>query len=83
MGHNRRFHRRIADLAGNPVAAAALDRLWDQIVVSTRASLEAPHRPAQADAGHRELLDAVRDGRAQDAAAAARAHVLDTLDAGR
>ncbi|SFF03948.1 DNA-binding transcriptional regulator, GntR family [Actinacidiphila alni] len=81
VGHNRRFHRRIAELAANPVALASLDRLWDQILVSTRASLDPPHRPAQVNAQHRELLAAVTEGRARDAAEAARRHVLDTCDA--
>lgn len=80
--HNRRFHTRIAALAGNPVAAAALDRLWDQIVVSTRASLDPPGRPAHVNVQHRELLAAIREGRAADAAATARAHVMDTLGEG-
>ncbi|MEU6850340.1 GntR family transcriptional regulator [Actinacidiphila alni] len=81
VGHNRRFHRRIAELAANPVALASLDRLWDQILVSTRASLDPPHRPAQVNAQHRDLLAAVTEGRARDAAEAARRHVLDTCDA--
>ncbi|WP_218108415.1 GntR family transcriptional regulator [Actinacidiphila rubida] len=81
-GHSRRFHTRLAALAANPVASAALDRLWDQIVVSTRASLDPPGRPAHVNGQHRELLAAIREGRAADAAAVARAHVLDTLGEG-
>ncbi|MFF7153352.1 FCD domain-containing protein [Streptomyces sp. NPDC008139] len=79
--HNRRFHGRIAVLAANPVALASLDRLWDQILVSTRASLDPPHRPAQVNAQHRELLAAITGGRAREAAEAARRHVLDTCGA--
>jgi len=82
VGHNRRFHMRVAELAANPVAATSLDRLWDQIVVSTRATLEPPHRPAHVNSQHRDLLAAIREGRAADAAAAARGHVLDTLGEG-
>ncbi|MFC4035568.1 GntR family transcriptional regulator [Streptomyces polygonati] len=78
VGHNRRFHRRIAELAANPVALATLDRLWDQIVVSTRASLDPPHRPARVNAQHRELLTAITEGRPARAASAARLHVADT-----
>ncbi|MFG1806223.1 GntR family transcriptional regulator [Streptomyces sp. NPDC049040] len=78
VAYNRRFHTRIAALAANAPAQAALDRLWDQIVVSTRASLDPPHRPAQVNGQHRELLAAIAEGRAADAAAAARQHVLDT-----
>jgi DNA-binding GntR family transcriptional regulator len=76
--HNRRFHRRIAELAGNPVALAMLDRLWDQVLVSTLASLTAPARPAQVAAQHQELLAAIADGRAADAGRIARHHALDT-----
>jgi DNA-binding GntR family transcriptional regulator len=76
--HNRRFHRRIAELAGNPIALSALDRLWDQILVSTLHSLAAPARPEQVAAQHEELLAAVADGRVADAGRLARQHALDT-----
>ncbi|WP_073494148.1 GntR family transcriptional regulator [Actinacidiphila paucisporea] len=78
VAYNRRFHTRVAALSANAPAQAVLDRLWDQIVVSTRASLDAPHRPAQVNGQHRELLAAITEGRAADAAAVARRHVLDT-----
>ncbi|WUH93628.1 GntR family transcriptional regulator [Streptomyces sp. NBC_00433] len=78
VAYNRRFHTRVAALSANAPAQAVLDRLWDQIVVSTRASLDAPHRPAQVNGQHRELLAAITEGRAADAAAVARQHVLDT-----
>ena len=76
--HNRRFHRGIAELAGNPIALATLDRLWDQILVSTLHSLAAPARPAQVAAQHEELLAAIADGRAEEAGRIARHHALDT-----
>jgi DNA-binding GntR family transcriptional regulator len=76
--HNRRFHRRIADLAGNPIALLTLDRLWDQILVSTLHSLAAPARPAQVAAQHDQLLAAIADGRVADAGRIARQHALDT-----
>lgn len=81
VGHNRRFHRRIAELADNPVALDMLDRLWDRIVVSTRRSLAAPARTEAVDAEHRALLARLRDGDGPGAAAAARAHALGTLAA--
>jgi hypothetical protein len=43
--HACRFHRRIAELASNPIALAMLDRLWDQIQVSTLQSLGRPGPP--------------------------------------
>jgi DNA-binding GntR family transcriptional regulator len=78
VGHNRRFHRRIAELAGNAIALAALDRLWDQIQVSTMDSLAPPARRAHVADEHEQLLAAITTGRAPDAARAARRHVLDT-----
>ncbi|MFV2177443.1 GntR family transcriptional regulator [Actinomadura sp. LOL_016] len=69
IGLNRRFHRGVAELAGNPVALETLDRLWDRIVVSTRASLVPPDRPDAVAGEHRRLLEAIADG---DGAAAGR-----------
>lgn len=77
--HNRAFHGHIAALADNPSAAETLDRLWDRIVVSTRASLAAPARTGQVGDEHRHLVAAIAEGRPQDAAAIARAHVLSTM----
>jgi DNA-binding GntR family transcriptional regulator len=76
--HNRRFHQRIAELAGNPIARSTLDRLWDQILVSTLHSLAGPARPAQVAAQHDQLLAAIADGRGADAGRIARQHALDT-----
>lgn len=75
---NRSFHRAIAELAGNTMARHALERIWDQIQVSTLRSLAPPSRPAHVSAQHEELVEAIAAGRAEDAAAIARAHVLDT-----
>jgi DNA-binding GntR family transcriptional regulator len=79
VASNRRFHRQVAALAGNALALAALDRLWDQIQVSTVHSLAPPARSDHVNAQHDELLKAIVDGRAEDAARLARQHVLDTL----
>ncbi|WUD72521.1 GntR family transcriptional regulator [Streptomyces sp. NBC_00510] len=79
--HNRRFHARIAALSANPVAVGSLERLWDQIQVSTRRSLAAPQRPGQVAAQHRRLLAAIAAGHAGEAHAAAREHVMDTCAA--
>jgi DNA-binding GntR family transcriptional regulator len=79
--HNRSFHRRLAVLAGNATVLGILDRLWDQIQVSTLDSLVPAARPARVNADHDELLTAIVDGRAEDAGRLARRHVLDTLAA--
>ncbi|MET7331980.1 GntR family transcriptional regulator [Nonomuraea sp. NPDC005650] len=75
---NRRFHRLIAELAGNSMALNALERIWDQIQVSTLRSLAPPSRPAHVSGQHEELVAAIVLGRAEEAARVARAHVLDT-----
>jgi DNA-binding GntR family transcriptional regulator len=77
--YNRAFHRNIATLADNPVASEVLDRIWDQITVSTRASLTEPARLVLVDDEHRRLIEAITDGDPQEAAARARGHVLATM----
>lgn len=79
--YNRAFHGHIATLADNPPAAEALERLWDRIIVSTRASLVAPARTGQVDEEHRYLVAAIAGGRPEDAASLARKHVLSTMSA--
>jgi DNA-binding GntR family transcriptional regulator len=80
---NRRFHRRIAELAGNRIALETLNRVWDQIQVSTLRSLKPVVRHAHVSAQHDDLLAAITDGRAQDAGRIARRHVLDTRTTAR
>lgn len=77
--HNRAFHLRIAELAGNAPARDALQRIWDQIVISTKRSLVAPARAEAVDEEHRNLLAAITNGDPDKAAVIARAHVLNTL----
>jgi len=77
--HNRAFHLKLAELADNAPARDALNRIWDQIVVSTKRSLVASQRAAAVDEEHRRLLDAIANGNPDKAAQLARAHVLNTL----
>jgi len=76
--HNRRFHRRIAELADNPIAQSLLERLWDQIEISTLHSLQPEARRAYVTAQHERLLAAIVEGRAEEAGKLARKHALDT-----
>jgi DNA-binding GntR family transcriptional regulator len=71
---DRTFHRALGGLAGNRPCHDALDRLWDRIVVAAWQS--PPPRAGNADAEHRDLLDAIAAGDAPRAAGAARRHVL-------
>ena len=59
---NRRFHLGVAELAGNPIAVQILDRLWNQLTVSARASLAPSERPDAVAVEHRELLAAITRG---------------------
>ena len=78
---NRAFHRAIAVLADSPVSAAAGDRLWERILVSTRISLAIPGRGDIVNREHRELLAAIVAGESQRAARLAARHVRATLKA--
>jgi DNA-binding GntR family transcriptional regulator len=78
---NRAFHQSLDDLAASPVSAAAVDRVWDQIIVSTRRSLIAPGRRSAVDREHREIIGAVSAGEASRAGQLAAEHVRATLTA--
>jgi DNA-binding GntR family transcriptional regulator len=81
VAENRALHQAIDRLADSPVSAAAVDRLWDRIVVATRRSLTPAGRGAAVDAEHRELLRAIEAGDAAHAAHTASLHVRATLEA--
>ncbi|HEX5993956.1 MAG TPA: GntR family transcriptional regulator [Jiangellales bacterium] len=72
--HNRDFHQAIDALADSPVSAAALDGLWDRILVTTRRSLATQQRRSTVNAEHRELIGAITDGDAAAASAIALRH---------
>ena len=78
---NRTFHQAIDALAGNPLSAAAADRLWDRILVSTERSLALPGRGDIVNREHRDLLAALEAGDAKRAATIATRHVRATLEA--
>jgi DNA-binding GntR family transcriptional regulator len=78
---NRRFHLGIAELAGNPIAVQILDRLWNQITVSARASLAPSERPDAVAAEHRELLAAIGRGDRAEAGRIAASHASATAGA--
>jgi DNA-binding GntR family transcriptional regulator len=75
---NRAFHEAVAALADNAVINGTLARWWDQILISTRRSLQAPERPEAVHAEHETLLGALRRGDAHAARAAVEAHALAT-----
>jgi DNA-binding GntR family transcriptional regulator len=77
---NRQFHLRIAELSGNPIALEMLDRLWNQLMVSARASLERSGRPDEVAGEHRELLAAISRGDGPLAGRIAADHARATAD---
>jgi hypothetical protein len=64
-----------AELAADPVAPAAPDRLWAQSLHPY--SARSPHRPAHVTPQQRELPAVIPEGRAADAASPARRHIDD------
>jgi DNA-binding GntR family transcriptional regulator len=78
---NRAFHQAIDQLADSPVSAAALNGLWDRLVVVTERSLGSPGRGSSANREHRSLLAALHAADAPRAAAIAAAHTRTTLTA--
>jgi DNA-binding GntR family transcriptional regulator len=76
---DRAFHRAVDALAENRPCHAALNRLWDQIVVACRQAMAVPPRAQLADREHRELLIAISTGDEDEAAETARRHVLAAL----
>ena len=78
---NRDFHQAIDALADSPVSAAAADRLWERILVSTERSLAVPGRGEIVNREHRELLAAIVAGDGERAGRLAARHVRATLAA--
>lgn len=78
---NRAFHEAMAALADNQVISGTLKRWWDQIVISTRRSLQSPERTQSVHAEHGVILRALRSGDAAAARAAVEAHAFATRDA--
>ena len=78
---NRAFHQAIDALAANPLSAAAAERLWDRMLVSTERSLSAPGRGDIVNREHRDLLAAIEAGDGKRAATIAIRHVRATMEA--
>jgi DNA-binding GntR family transcriptional regulator len=78
---NRAFHEAVAALADNPVISGTLERWWDQIVISTRRSLQAPERTQAVHTEHEVILRALRAGDSSRVRAAVEAHAFATRDA--
>ncbi|MBN9671784.1 GntR family transcriptional regulator [Roseibium aggregatum] len=77
-----RFFRAIARAGGNPRLEAEIGRLLDQIFRASLVLLHSSPVSASAFQGHRNLVEAIREGRVEAAGAAARslrAGVLDRL----
>lgn len=78
---NRAFHEAVAALADNPVISSTLERWWDQIMISTRKSLQASERTQAVHTEHEVIIHALRQGDAPRARAAVETHAFATLDA--
>lgn len=77
---NRRLHELVVEASGQDVAKRQLDRLNGPMVrYQFRLSLR-PGRPAHSLQQHLDIVDAVADGDAEAATAAAAAHLADVVE---
>lgn len=79
--HNRTFHQAIASLSANGLVVALLERMWDQIQVSTESSLEEADRVAAVNEEHLVVLTRIAAGDTGGAFVSAREHALATSGA--
>lgn len=77
---NLTLHRRIAVMADNPVAADIMEQGWELVVSIRQRYGFGPSRIAAIIDQHRRLVEAIRSGDADAAAAAAMEHCLDARD---
>ena len=70
----------VAMLAGNSRLAAELGRLWDQLLVATRAGLDLPERLDTVHAEHVAIMTAVAAGQPDPARTAVERHVDTTTN---
>lgn len=71
-----RLHRALNELSGNPELAGLAERTHRRIqAVRVRCAVHLPGRPALSHTQHQAVIDAVRDGDADQAEAAVREHI--------
>jgi DNA-binding GntR family transcriptional regulator len=75
------LHQGIADRADNDYLRAELGRIWDHMAISTAADLAARGWPTRLHDEHKRIVLAIDTGEPEKAAAAARAHVQDSMTA--
>jgi len=75
---DRSFHRAVDELAANGASRAALDGMWDRLILAA-VHLVGPPAAAFVAQDHAPLLGAIAAGHASDAAELARGHVLAAL----
>ena len=72
---DRNFHRAIAALAENEPCHAALEHVWDRILIAVAHGTRGAQQLSARDAEHPELLRAILAGDEEDAAQRAHRHV--------
>lgn len=80
MAANRRFHVALAAAAHNQTLADLQDRLTAHVARLPESTLSAPGRWDAACRQHAEIVECVRDGRAEQAGLLARKHIDDARD---
>ncbi len=74
---SKKFHEALRDASHNDVLIAFLERLDVSLARFRRTTLAEPGRSPTAKRQHREVLEAVREHRAEDAERVSRAHMIE------
>lgn len=72
---NERFHRALYRLSGDPLLVGFIDKLWAGVPYQSLSLYDRGPRVQASSREHHEVLDALAEGRAEDAAEAMRAHI--------
>lgn len=80
LGGDRRFHLGVAAASHNPILIQLLNDIRASLDRTSETSLTRPSQPASSLADHRAILEAIRAGRATEAADEMLRHLVTTTD---
>jgi GntR family transcriptional repressor for pyruvate dehydrogenase complex len=80
LGGDRRFHLGVAAASHNPILIQLLNDIRASLDRTSETSLTRPGQPASSLADHRAILEAIRAGRATEAADEMLRHLVTTTD---
>jgi DNA-binding GntR family transcriptional regulator len=72
---NERFHRKIAEIAGNSLLPRQMDEIWSRVSLARTDNWSTTGRGETSRLEHHAIFHAIRDGAADEARRLAEAHV--------